>query len=142
MQPSSNRSVSIISGLLTLIVLSGATAAVALRNGWLHVAAEGPIVDAVTARAEPQGAQPSPAGHIARAESSMGLSMGVPQDDVVAYRAKLEEAYLALDDACAQIRSLQTAQAQLASRGDGDRAFAEHDDRRERSGRRQESDDN
>lgn len=126
MQASSNRSVTIISGLLTLIVLSGATTAVAFRNGWLHVAAEGPSLDAVTARAEPP----------------TGPSMGVPQNDVVAYRAKLEEAYRALDDAYAQIRSLQTAQAQIASRGDGNRAFAEHDDRRERSGRRHESDDN
>ena len=36
-------------------------------------------------------------------------------------REKLEEAYRALDDAYAQIRSLQTAQSQVASRGDGDR---------------------
>ena len=53
---------------------------------------------------------------------------------------RLEEAYRALDDAYGQIRSLQTAQPQVESRGRGDRLLAEHDgDDRERGSRRRES---
>ena len=47
----SNRSVVIISGLLTLLVLGGATLAVAFRNGWVHVTSAAPGPETVTARA-------------------------------------------------------------------------------------------
>jgi hypothetical protein len=142
MQGLSNRSVIVISGLLTLIVLGGATVAVGFRNGWLQVAAEAPSAGAVSARAQSPEAGRSPVGQIARGESSVSSSSGAPQDDVVVYRQKLEEAYRALDNAYAQIRSLQTAQTQLASRGNADR-FAEHDgdDDRQRGVRRRESHD-
>ena len=141
MQALSNRSVVIISGLLTLIVLGGATAAVAFRNGWLQVAAAAPSADAVIARAQSPEAERSPIGQNARGEFSVGSLSGAAQDDVVVYEKKLEEAYRALDDAYAQIRSLQTAQTRPASRGDGDRSFAEHDgdDDRERGFHRRES---
>ena len=111
MQGPSNRSVVIISGLLTLLVLGGATLAVAFRNGWVRVASAAPVADA-------------------------------DQGEIAVYRRKAEEAYRALDDAYAQVRSLQTAQSQVASRGEGDRAFTDHDDERhERRSRHRESDD-
>lgn len=49
MQDRSNRFVVIISALLTLLVLGGATLAVGFRNGWLHVGTDAPSRDAVTA---------------------------------------------------------------------------------------------
>ena len=52
----SNRSVVIISGLLTLLVLGGATLAVAFRNGWVHVTSAAPGPDTVTARVQPTDA--------------------------------------------------------------------------------------
>jgi hypothetical protein len=143
MHSPSNRSVVIISGLLTLLVLGGATLAVAFRNGWVHVASAAPSPDTVTALAQPTGADrdgtvPPPR----EAHPSAALGADVDQSEVAIYRGKLEDAYRALDDAYAQVRSLQTAQTQLASRGDGDRAFTEHDDdRHERNYRRRESDD-
>ncbi|MEQ1756736.1 MAG: hypothetical protein ABL986_00325 [Vicinamibacterales bacterium] len=114
MQGSSNRSVVIISGLITLLVLGSATLAVAFRNGWVHVASAAPRPDVVTALAQPTDAD-------------------VTQSEVAAYRGQLEEAYRALDDAYAQVRSLQAAQSQLASGGD--------EDRHERRSRHRESDD-
>lgn len=53
MQSPPNRSVVIIAALLMLLVLSGATMAVALRNGWVHVASAAPHPDAVTADVDP-----------------------------------------------------------------------------------------
>ncbi len=143
MQDPSNRFVVIISALLTLLVLGGATLAVGFRNGWLHVATDAPSRDAVTARTQLTGAERGGTLPTApEANPSPALEAGAAQGEVVVYREKLEEAYRALDDAYAQIRSLQTAQSQLASRGDGDRRFTEHDDdHRERGSRRRESDD-
>ena len=126
MQGPSNRSVVIISGLLTLLVLGGATLAVAFRNGWVHVASAAPSPDAVTALAQPTDADRSRTVTPPReADPSAAPGADVDQSEVAVYRGKLEEAYRALDDAYAQVRSLQTAQSQLASRGDGDRAFTE-----------------
>ena len=144
MQDPSNRSVVIISALLTLLVLGGATLAVGFRNGWLHAATDAPSRDAVTALAQLTDAERSRTLPTAReGNPSPALEAGADQSEVVVYREKLEEAYRALDDAYAQIRSLQTAQSQLASRSDGDRRFTEHgdDDHRERGSRRRESDD-
>jgi hypothetical protein len=144
MQDPANRFVVIISALLTLLVLGGATLAVWFRNGWLHVATDAPSRDAVTALAQLTDAERSRTLPTAReANPSPALEAGADQSEVVVYREKLEEAYRALDDAYAQIRSLQTAQPQLASRGDGDRRFTDHgdDDHRERGSRRREADD-
>jgi hypothetical protein len=144
MQDPSNRFVVIVSALLTLLVLGGATLAVGFRNGWLHVATDAPSRDAVTALAQLTEAERSRALPAAReANLSPTLEAGADQSEVVVYREKLEEAYRALDDAYAQIRSLQTAQPQPASRGDGDRRFIEpgDEDHRERGSRRRESDD-
>jgi hypothetical protein len=139
----SNRSVVIISGLLTLLVLGGATLAVAFRNGWVHVASAAPRSDAVTALAQPTDTDRSRTVTPSReADPSAAPGADVDQSEIAVYRGKLEEAYRALDDAYAQVRSLQTAQSQLASRGDGDRAFTDHDDERhERRSRHRESDD-
>jgi hypothetical protein len=52
----SNRSVVIISGLLTLLVLGGASLAVAFRNGWVHVTSAAPVSDK---REELPGSTPS-----------------------------------------------------------------------------------
>ncbi len=139
-----NRSVVIISGLLTLLVLGSATLAVAFRHGWLHVASDASGRETVTALVQPIDAESSRTFLPAReADPSAALEAGAAQREVLIYREKLEEAYRAIDDAYAQIRSLQTTPSQLASRGDGDRAFAEHDDddHRERASRRRESDD-
>lgn len=118
MAGSSNRSVVIISGLLTLLVLSGATLAVAFRNGWVNVApAEAPVV-------APSVVAPA--------------VVAADQSEVAVYRAKLEEAYRALDESYAQVRTLQAAQSQVAPRG-GDND--DDDDDRPRSNRRRGSDD-
>jgi hypothetical protein len=144
MQGSSHRFVVIISALLTLLELGGATLAVGFRNGWLHVAADAPSRDAGAALAQLTDAERGRTLPAAReANPSPALNPGADQSEVVAYREKLDEAYRALDDAYAQIRSLQTAQSQLASRDDGNRRFTEHgdDDHRERGSSRRGSDD-
>ena len=124
-----SRSVVIISGLLTLLVLSGGTLAVALHNGWLRTAtAEVSSRETLTARR-----QPTPTGNDQNA--AVGLTAPSPalrtqsamQDEVGVYRQKLEEAYRALDDAYAQIRALQSPQPRLASARDDDDRFREHD---------------
>jgi len=141
-----NRSVVLISGLLTLLVLGGGTLAVGLHNGWLRTAS--PDVssrETVTASTQPtptandQGAaarltEPSPAA----------LTQGAIPNEAAAYRQKLEEAYQALDDAYAQIRALQSPQPQPASARDDDDRFTRHDgddDRHERRSARRESHD-
>ena len=52
MQNSHDRFVVIISTLLTLLLLGGATLAVGFRNGWLRVATHDPGRDVVTAAAQ------------------------------------------------------------------------------------------
>jgi hypothetical protein len=143
MQASSNRFVVIISALLTLLVLGGATLGLGFRNGWLHVATDASSRDTVTALAQVTDAERRTLPTARDANPSPRPEAGADRTEAVVYREKLEEAYRALDDAYAQIRSLQTAQTQLASRGDGDRRFAEHGDgdHGERNSRRRESED-
>ena len=131
------RSVVIISGLLTLLILGGGTLAVGFHNGWLRTAS-----DSRSRETAAVSAQPTPAGTgrdaMARLTepSPAPSTRGAIQDEVGAYRQKLEEAYRALDDAYAQIRALQSPQPQLASaRRDQDR-FREHDNDDDRRGRR------
>ena len=138
----SNRFVVIISALLTLLVLGGATLAVGFRNGWLHVGADASSQDAVTALAQLTDAERSPTAPTARDAKPAQAPEAAVQSEVAVYTQKLEEAYRALDDAYAQIRSLQTAQSQVAFRGAGNRRFTEDDDdHRERGSRRRESED-
>jgi hypothetical protein len=141
-----SRSVVIISGLLTLLVLGGGTLAVGFHNGWLRTASDSPSRETTVASAEP-----IPTGNdrdaVARlTEPSPAPSTpGAIHDEIGVYRQKLEEAYRALDDAYAQIRALQSPQPQLASARNDDDRFREHDgddDRRgRRSGRRRSHDD-
>jgi hypothetical protein len=141
-----SRSVVIISGLLTLLVLGGGTLAVGFHNGWLRTASDSPSRETAAA-----SAQPTPTGSdrdaVARLTepSPAPSTQGAIQDEVGAYRQKLEEAYRALDDAYAQIRALQSPQPQLASARNEDERFREHngdDDRRgRRSDRRRSHDD-
>jgi hypothetical protein len=133
-----NRSVVIISGLLTLLVLGGGTLAVALHDGWLRTAAaDVPNRETLTA-----STQPTPDGNNLYAAgrptgpSSQPSIRGAVQDEVGVHRQKLEEVYRALDDAYVQIRALQSPQAQLASARNDDDGFTEHDGDDERRGRR------
>lgn len=133
-----SRSVVIISGLLTLLVLSGGTLAVALHNGWLRTAtADVPSRETLTANR-----QPTPTGNDQTAAVGLTASSPEPltqramQDEVGVYRQKLEEAYRALDDAYAQVRALQSPQPQLASARNDDDRFREHDGDDDRRGRR------
>jgi hypothetical protein len=87
-----NRSVVIISGLLTLLVLGGGTLAVALHNGWLRTAAaDVPNRETLTA-----STQPTPDGNNRDAAarpiepSSRTSIQGAVQDEVGVYRQKLE----------------------------------------------------
>jgi hypothetical protein len=136
-QGASNRSVIIISGLLTLLLLIGATFALGLRNGWVQLASDAPTAGAVITRVQPHAAEstlvassaPSAPPHIAASPH---------EGEAVIYRQKLDEAYRALDDAYAQIRLLQASQPQLASRGDDD---DDDDDHRDRRSRRRKSED-
>ena len=138
------RSVVIISGLLTLLVLGGGTLAVGFHNGWLRTASDSPSRETAAA-----SAQPTVTGNdrdaVARLteRSPAPSTQGAIQDEVGVYRQKLEEAYRALDDAYAQIRALQSPQPQLASaRNDDEREHDGDDDRRgRRSDRRRSHDD-
>jgi hypothetical protein len=131
-----SRSVVIISGLLTLLVLGGGTLAVGFRNGWLRTASESP------SRETAASAQPTPTGSdrdaVARLTepSPAPSTQGAIQDEAGVYRQKLDEAYRALDDAYAQIRALQSPQPQLASARIDDDRFREHDGDEDRGGRR------
>ena len=139
-----SRSVVIISGLLTLLVLGGGTLAVGFHNGWLRTASDSPSRETAAA-----SAQPTVTGNdrdaVARLteRSPAPSTQGAIQDEVGVYRQKLEEAYRALDDAYAQIRALQSPQPQLASaRNDDESEHDGDDDRRgRRSDRRRSHDD-
>ena len=142
MQSLSNRSVVIISGLLTLLVLGSATLAVGFRNGWLQVATHAPGPDGKTAPAPDTVAEPSRTPLAAGGGIGPSAPEACPeQSEVAVYRQKLEDAYRALDDAYAQVRSLQAGPAQVASRDDQNRPFTHHDDRGERGSRRPDFDD-
>ena len=138
------RSVVIISGLLTLLVLGGGTLAVGFHNGWLRTASDSPSRETAAA-----SAQPTVTGNdrdaVARLteRSPAASTQGATQDEVGVYRQKLQEANGALDDAYAQIRALQSPQPQLASaRNDVEREHDGDDDRRgRRSDRRRSHDD-
>jgi hypothetical protein len=142
---SARRSVVIISGLLTLLVVGGGTLAVGFHNGWLRTASDSPSRETAAASAQPTPTENDRdvVGRLAEASPAPSAPDTI-QDEVGVSRQKLEEAYRALDDAYAQIRGLQSPQPQLASaRTDGEK-FREHDgddDRRERRSDRHRSHD-
>ena len=145
MQRTSNRSIVVISGLLTLLVLSGTTLAVAFHHGWLRTASDAAAPDAVSQRAQSTDNRNASDAPAAVSESPSAASTETSaQDQAAVYRQKLDEAYRALDDAYAQIRVLRTPQTRLASVGDrGERSGGHEgdDDRRELRSRRRDSDD-
>jgi hypothetical protein len=139
-----SRSVVIISGLLTLLVLGGGTLAVGFHNGWLRTASDSPSRATAAASAQPPvtGNDRDAVARLTE-RSPAPSTQGAIQDEVGVYRQKLEEAYRALDDAYAQIRALQSPQPQLASaRNDDESEHDGDDDRRgRRSDRRRSHDD-
>ena len=143
MHNSSNRSILIISGLLTLLVLSGGALALGFHNDWLRSGSGAASPEAIGADSQPDDARTDGAASIGTNRSAVGSTQTAPQDEVGVYRQKLQEAYGALDDAYAQIRALQSPQPQLASaRNDDEREHDGDDDRRgRRSDRRRSHDD-
>lgn len=142
MQSPSNRSVVIISGLLTLMVLAGATAAVGVRNGWLRAAPEPPAatLNALTTQQNTDQSRGVPGPREAILTTEVGADGD--QGEVAAYRAQLEEASRALDEAYAQIRTLQAAQApSRAGRGRDDDSGEREGERRGRRAHHREADD-
>ena len=143
MQVPASRSVVIISGLLTLLVLGGGTLAVAFHNGWLQTGSDTPS-ETVIARTQPvdagnEGVAPTPVTQSQSTAPTQGS-----HDEVGVYRQKLEEANRALDDAYAQIRSLQSAQPRLASARGHDEGIehdGDDDHREQQSGRRESHDE-
>jgi zona occludens toxin (predicted ATPase) len=143
MQVSTSRSVVIISGLLTLLVLSGGALALAFHNGWLRTGSSGPAADAVSADSQASNVRHDSVGSTAAASAAVDPAQTTTQDEAAVYRQKLDEAYRALDDAYAQIRVLQTPQISLASADGSDERITNHDrddDRREQRSRRHASD--
>ena len=144
MQSCSNRSTLIISGLVTLLVLSGAALALGFHNGWLRTDSGAAMPEAVGAASQPSDARSGRGTPIEAKPSRAGSTQAATQDEAKVYRQKLDEAYRALDDAYAQIRVLQAPQVRLASSDDSHQRGAMHDgndDRRERRSRRHDSDD-
>jgi hypothetical protein len=132
-----SRSVIIISGLLTLLLLGGGTLAVGFHNGWLRTGSDSPSPATAAASAQPTPTE-NGVDAVARVTepSPAPSTQAAIQDEVGIYRQKLEEAYRALDDAYAQIRALQSPQPQLASARNDDERFREHDGDDDRRGRR------
>ncbi len=139
-----SRSVVIISGLLTLLVLGGGTLAVGFHNGWLRTASDSPSRETAAASAQPTVTE-NDRDAVARLteRSPAPATESAIQDEAGVYRQKLEEAYRALDDAYAQIRALQSPQPQLASARNDDEREHDGDDARRgrRSDRRRSHDD-
>lgn len=124
MQSSSNRSVVIISGLLTLLVLGGAMLTLSFPNGWLQAAPTESHAGAA------RGATPFPPS-----------TTGTNENDVALYRGELDDAYRALDEAYTQVRALQAAQSQVGPRAEREPESAEaHDERHERRPRHRDAD--
>jgi hypothetical protein len=132
-----SRSVVIISGLLTVLVLGGGTLAVGFHNGWLRIASDSPSRETAAARAQPTptGNDRDAVARLAEPSPTPSAQVAIP-DEAGVYRQTLEEAYRALDDAYAQIRALQSPQPQLASARNDDDRFREHDGDDDRRGRR------
>ena len=131
-----SRSVVIISGLLTLLVLGGGTLAVGFRHGWLRTASESPSREtAASAQTTPTGSDRDAVARLTE-PSPAPSTRGAIQDEAGVYRQKLDEAYQALEDAYAQIRALQSPQPQLVSARNDDDRFREHDGDDDRRGRR------
>ena len=117
-----SRSVVVIAGLVTVLVLAIGTTAVAFRNGWIQLAAQADVNT-------PPAALPTAA--LSATDTSMAPA------DVETYKQKLTEAYRALDEAYAQIRALQAAQSQTSVARRGGESDDDDDRRERRSGHRE-----
>ena len=144
MHSSSNRSILVIAGLLTLLVLSGGTLALGFHNGWLRSGPGAATPEAIGADSQPSDARKDGAAPIEAKPSAVDSTQTQTQDQAAVYRQKLDEAYQALADAYAQIRVLQAPQIRLASSDDRDERGTGHDgndDHRQRRFRRHDADD-
>ena len=144
MQSTSHRSTLIISGLVTLLVLSGTALALGFHNGWLRTESGAAMREAVSAESQPSDARGGRGAPTQATPAPTGSARTPTQDEAEVYRQKLDEAYRALDDAYAQIRVLQAPPVRLASSDDGDERGLAHDgsdDHQERRSRRRDSDD-
>ena len=144
MQVSTSRSVVIISGLLTLLVLSGGALALGFHNGWLRSGSGGLASVAASVDSQPRNASHDSVAPAAANSSAVDPAPAPTQDEAAVYRQKLDDAYRALDDAYAQIRELQAPQISLASFDSSDERITNHDrddDHRERRSRQRDSDD-
>lgn len=111
MHSSSNRSILIISGLLTLLVLSGGALALGFTTAGCAAGRAQPLRKrSVQIHSRAIGPKPS----------AVGSTQTANQDEAAIYRQKLDNEYRALDDASAQIRVLQAPQVRLAPTDDGD----------------------
>ena len=145
MHSSSNRSILIISGLLTLLVLSGAALALGFHNGWLRSGPGTAPPVAIGADSQPGDAGNDGAAPMGAKPPAVDSTQTMTREEAAVYRQKLDEAYRALDDAYAQIRVLQAPQVRMASSSDDsdERGTGPdgNDDDRERRSRRHDSDD-
>ena len=91
MQVSTSRSVVIISGLLTLLVLSGGALGLAFHNGWLRTGPSGPATDAVSADSQASIVRPDSVGSTAAASPAVDPAQTTTQDEAAVYRQKLDE---------------------------------------------------
>jgi hypothetical protein len=131
----------IISAVLTVLLLSGAVS-VALASNWLagsDPAAQVALQSAddsapIIVTVEPLFSE-TISRTVAAAPQGAGIDQAVASEQVVvAYEAQLNQAYQALQEAYAQIETLQSTQTQIASRaGYDDEHGDEHEDEHEHS---------
>ena len=94
MHSSSNRSILIISGLLTLLALSGGALALGFHNDWLRSGSAAASPEAVV-HPQPDDARTDGAAPMGNNRSAVGSTQTATQDEVGVYRQKLQEAYRA-----------------------------------------------
>ncbi len=131
MQGASNRSIVIISGLLTLLFLVAATLALGLRNGWVQLASDPATADAVITPVPPDGTRATLVAASGSGTPSP-IATNASEGAAMLYRQKLDDAYRALDEAYTQVRSLQASQSRVDSHGDDEDDDDDHRDRRSR----------
>lgn len=129
----------IISAMLTVLLLTGAGSAV-LASSWLagsdpaaQVAPQSAVDSApIVVTVEPLFSDTASRA-MAAAPQVAAVDQAAPSEQVVlAYEAQLDQAYQALQEAYAQIETLQSNQTQMANQaGYDDEHDGEHDDEHE-----------
>jgi hypothetical protein len=138
MQVSARRSIAIIAGLLTVLVLGTGALVVAIQNGTVRIARAdaGPATALATAPAMP-GSNGNGDGPFAQSPGT-AVTPAEVQDELDEYRQKLDEAYKALNEAYGQIRALQSVGPNVAfAREDRSDHVGEDDRHQRRPGRRE-----